>query len=76
MRLVELNKGWKTFGIVVLTLIAITIAFCVVTAILAHNHNVGFVEEIQSWFGIVKEVVETIPSNPDETVTTAFKLVA
>lgn len=76
MRLVELNKGWKTFGIVVLTLIAIVAVFCVTTAILAHNHNVGFVEEIQSWFGIVKDVVETIPSNPDETVTTVVQMVA
>ncbi len=76
MRFVELNKGWKYFGIAVLILVSVIAITCIVAGILAHNHNVGFWEEIQSWFGVVKNVVETIPSNPDETVTTAFSLVA
>lgn len=65
------KKGfnWKTFWIVIGTLVGAAAIFCTVVGVMAHCHNVGFVAEIASWFEAAKEVV---PENPDETATTTF----
>lgn len=57
-RIVELNKGWKAFGIVVVLLLVIGGLFCAGVAIAAHCHNVGFIQEIQSWKPAVEPAVE------------------
>lgn len=66
MARIELNKGWKIFGSVVLFLLSLVAIFCVVVAIMAHIDNLGFIEEIESW-------VETAPKDK-ETVTSCLNL--
>lgn len=49
------SNKWKIFWAVVGTLVILAAVFCSVVAIMAHCHNVGFVEEIASWFPKVVE---------------------
>lgn len=62
MARIELNKGWKIFGSVILFLLLAVGVFCAVTAILAHIHNVDFIAEIKSWADNVPKDKETVTS--------------
>lgn len=70
MRLVELNKGWKVFGIIMLTIIILAGIFCAVAGIMAHIDGVGFVAEIQSWFEATKETLPDVSEEIAGTVST------
>lgn len=54
----------------------VIVAFLVVSLILASVHGQDIVTEWQSWFGIVKDTVETIPPVDDPIVETAKMFVA
>ena len=58
------KKQWICLGII----LAIVVVFFVVSAVLAHFHDNTLVAEWQSWFGIVKDAVEQIPSEETEEV--------
>ena len=68
------RKAWIVLGCVV----AVILAFFVVSLCLASAHGQDVVTEWQSWFGLLEEaeeVVEQVPS-VDETVEATMKLVA
>lgn len=52
------NKGWKTFGIVTLVILASIVIFFSVVAIVARCNDVAFVEQLKQVFGIVEEIVD------------------
>ena len=56
------KKAWVILG----TVLFIVCAFFIVSLCLASAHGQDVVTEWQTWFGIVEEVVETIP--PTEEV--------
>lgn len=59
-RFIETNKGWKIFGCIVIGILVAIGIFCIITAVLASKHNVGFIQEIQSWKPVAKQVVDQV----------------
>lgn len=59
----EMNKGWKIFGVCVVSLSVAIGVFCAVVAIMGHINNLGFVEQFETIFNIVKPLIET-PIDP------------
>ncbi len=54
----------------------VIVAFFVISLILASVHGQDVVTEWQSWFGIIKDAVETIPPVDDPVIETAKMFVA
>lgn len=53
MRFIEFNKGWKVFGVIMLTIIVAVGIFCLTVEIMAHCNSLTFVEQFNQIFGIV-----------------------
>ena len=66
MRYVQLNKGWKIFGGIVVTLLAILGIYCACCGLAEAFGHLTFAENFTTFFGCVKEAVETVP--PEEVV--------
>lgn len=62
------RKGWVILG----TVLFIVCAFFIVSLCLASAHGQDVVTEWQTWFGIVEEVVETIPPTEEVVESTMF----
>lgn len=67
----------QTAGIAISAIVLIAIlAFFVVSLCLASAHGNTLVAEWQTWFGIVKDVTETLPSEEGaEVVANIFKII-
>lgn len=50
----------KWIGYLIFALLLVVVAFFVVSLILASFHNVGIVEEWQSWFSALKPAKDTV----------------
>lgn len=64
-----MRTGWKIFWGIIITLLIAGAVFCLTALISATVNNVTFVEQIQNWFGIVKETVDSVPKNDTATTT-------
>ncbi len=61
MRYVQLNKGWKIFGGIVVTLLAILGIYCACCG-LAQAFGFGtFAENFTTFFGCIQKATEEIP---------------
>lgn len=60
----------KLIGIIVTLIIVAGLIFCLTALIQGTINNIGFVEQIKNWFG----VVENIPEVPEEDVSSATAL--
>lgn len=64
----EMNKGWKIFAIIMLTLFVAVGIFCAVVGIAAAVNHTGFVDQFKTWFKIAENSEEA------EAVVEAAKL--
>ena len=64
---IEFNKGWKIFAITILVIAFLVGLFFAIAAIVGHINSMGCIEQIQSWFGVIKTAVEPVEESVDST---------
>lgn len=58
-----MSNGWKIFWGTIITILIIGFVFCLIALICGSINNLSFVEQIESWFGVVKDVAPEVSDN-------------
>lgn len=61
------NRGWKIFGIVVISILIAVGVFFAIAAIFGHINGLTCIEQIQVWFGIIKAAIEPVEEAVEDT---------